>query len=123
MVLFDFQLGSILGRLRDEEILELTLVDFYHVTLEFDVKSAHFCDNLKKLLDGSWGETRKFRSALDSESFARSCLAVGEDADVVAVNGTLDEAFGFFEDLSLGAVGAEDAVEDVCVFYSAFDRN
>jgi len=52
-------------------------------------------------------------STLDGKSLAGSGLPVGEDAHTIAINSTLNQALGVFEDLFLGALHSEYCVESV----------
>ena len=97
----DFQLWSILGILWQQEITELALVDLNHVAGELDFVLLHVTNNGIELIDRSRGQTGVGLISLNREGLSRSSLSVCEDAYVVAIDSTLDEALGLIEHLNL----------------------
>ena len=88
-------------------------VEFDHVAEEFHIIVVHAPDDFKHFIDSPGGDARHLSRALHCMRLTRACLPIGKDADVEAVDGTLDQTLGLIEDLLLGRVGAEDRIENV----------
>jgi len=119
--LLDFQIDLLLAG-GEQEISQLLEVEFHHVASKLDLEVVHGLQNVEHLDDGSWCESWHGIRSLDRECLTGSSLSVCKDADVIAVNRTLDKTLGVVKDLFLGAVTAEDCIEGE-VLGSAFQSN
>lgn len=63
--------------------------------------------------DASWNDAFCVEGvqALHGIGFATACLSVGEDADILAIDGALDELCEFIEDVLLVLFHVEDLLE------------
>lgn len=78
-------------------------------------------DQSEELLYYAVGDPRVLHGTVKGEGFAAASLAVGEDADVEAVQSALNQSFGVFEDLLLGGVLAEDSIVVVFLIFIGED--
>ena len=93
-----------------EQIIKVLVVHFNEGTLHA-VFPALLLEGLGGLVDLANGEGDHAVVAGHGVCLAGARLAVAEDADVVAVEGGLDELGDFFEDVSVLGGGVEDAVK------------
>lgn len=119
--LFDLKLWFVLDALGKQEIAELTLVDLDHVAREFNIELIHVTDELVHLFNGAWSQTWVLLVTLDCESLTRAGLTVCEDANIVTINGALNETFGLLEYLILSGVWSKNAIEVVVLVDTALN--
>mmetsp|Transcript_62277 Transcript_62277/g.178698 ORF Transcript_62277/g.178698 Transcript_62277/m.178698 type:complete len:280 (+) Transcript_62277:737-1576(+) len=110
------QLGDVLGRHgglahRAQQVQQRVVVHLHHRGIDAETEVViHRLDDPEELRDGARGEALLPLVAVHRVGLARAGLAVGEDRDVVAVHGGLDEVCAVVKDLLLIA-GCEQAVE------------
>mmetsp|Transcript_72404 Transcript_72404/g.234052 ORF Transcript_72404/g.234052 Transcript_72404/m.234052 type:complete len:233 (-) Transcript_72404:2124-2822(-) len=111
LALLDLQL-LFLGRRRlvTQQISDLLVVDLNQRTLELNLPALALLCHLEKLVECPGVDTGLLLGALHGVRLSGAGLAVGEDRDVVAVHGRLDEVCAVVKDLLLVA-GREQAVE------------
>mmetsp|Transcript_10318 Transcript_10318/g.43929 ORF Transcript_10318/g.43929 Transcript_10318/m.43929 type:complete len:260 (+) Transcript_10318:758-1537(+) len=103
-------------RRRRQQVVHGILVQLEHVRRHADGDFAllgALGDDAAHLLDGARGETRVRRVAVHGVRLPAARLAVGKYAHVVPVKRALDEVLRVLENLRLGRVGTEHAVEVV----------
>lgn len=99
--------------------MQLVEVKFNHVAFEGDLELTflHPFLDAEEFLQGSRDNTRSLFITLDGIGFTGTCLTVSEKTHVEAVDGTLHQHFGVFEDLLLACCVTEAGVESILLLF------
>lgn len=107
-----FEEGSMVRGRRLEEITDLVVVDFDEGAFD-GVLPAVFAEELtalKNTFDGARNQARRTLDALHRVRLAATSHAEGKNANLVPIDGAIDERTDVFEDLGLRCADAEDTI-------------
>ncbi len=84
-----------------KQVTKLGKIKLDHVALQLDTEVGHLSDNVEHPNDSPRGEARVFFVTLDGECLSWASLSVSKDADIVAIDCTLNKTIAIFKDLIL----------------------
>mmetsp|Transcript_4360 Transcript_4360/g.12821 ORF Transcript_4360/g.12821 Transcript_4360/m.12821 type:complete len:581 (-) Transcript_4360:1502-3244(-) len=96
-----------------EEVLVLLVVDLHHGHADGVLPALllHLLAAGEDLLEGPWDHPRSLRVSDHGVGLAATRLAIGKDADLIAIQGALDELRDLLEHLLLGSILLERPVK------------
>jgi len=116
------KLRSLFSVLWNEQVTKLSFINFDHIAGQLNIELSHISDQAEELSDGPGRESRHLLITLDSECFTWTCLTIGEDANIITVNCTLDQSLCFIEHFLLSWFWAKDAIKVIGIVDSTSNR-